>query len=156
MMRPLLTRVRLISLPGRCRLWLRFGKPISETCQSKYQRFVYFVPHALFATLRWHGNDYGTILWQLSILRSVSPWESASRLADVDPGAQVLLRVSGKANIRQVLALIHEIEARQIDVVTVNPDYWRTVQNRLIARDVVPDYTPEEHAAHLARVRLVQ
>ncbi len=155
-MRPFLTRVRLISLPGRCRLWLRFGKPISESCRSRYQRFAYFVPHALFATLRWHGNDYGTILWQLSILRSVSPWESAARLADVDPGAQVLLRVSGKVNISRVLTLIHEIEARQIDVVTVNPDYWRTVQNRLIARDVVPDYTAEEHAAHLARVRLVQ
>lgn len=155
-MKPLLTRVRLVSLPRLCHVWLRFGYPISETLISKHQRFVYFTPHALFATLRWHGNEYGTILWQLSILRAVSPWEVASKVADVDPGAEVLLRVSGKGNIRRVLSLIHEIEAREIKVATVNPNYWRTVQNRLIARDVVPDYTREEHAAHLARIRLMQ
>ena len=155
-MKPFLTRVRLVSRPRLCHVWLRFGRPISETLISRRQRFVYFTPHALFATLRWHGNEYGTTLWQLSILRAVSPWEEASKVADVDPGAEVLLRVSGKGNIRRVLTLIHQIEAREIEVATINPNYWRTVQNRLIARDVVPDYTPEEHAAHLARIRLMR
>src|SRR5208282_1598106 len=136
-------------LPQRCKLWLRFGHPISEAPHSRYQRYAYFVPHAVFATLRWHGNDYGTILWQLSILRAVVPWESAFRVADVDPGAEVLLRVSGKENIRRILSLILRIQARKIDVTTVNPNYWRTVQNRLIARDLVPEYGIEEHAAYL-------
>ena len=155
-MRPFLTRVRLVSLPRRCHVWLRFGSPISETLVSTHQRFVYFTPHALFATLRWHGNEYGTILWQLSILRAISPSELASKVADVDPGAEVLLRVSGKGNIRRVLSLIQQIEARQINAASVNPSYWRTVQNRLIARDVVPDYTPEEHAAYLTRIGLMR
>ena len=155
-MRPYLTRVRLVSLPRRCRVWLRFGNAVSETNHSKYQRFVYFTPQAVFATVRWHGNEYGTILWQLSILRAISPWETASRVADVDPGAEVLLRVSGTANIRRVLSLIQTIEAQKIDVATVNPAYWRTVQNRLIARDVVPDYGAQEHAAHLTRVQWMQ
>jgi hypothetical protein len=155
-MKPYLTRVRLISLPERCRLWLRFGLPVSETLHSRYQRYAFFVPHAVFSTLRWHGNEHGTILWQLSILRAVSPWESASKIADVDPGAEVLLRVSGKMNIRGVLSLIRQIEARQIQVSAVNPNYWRTVQNRLIARDVVPDYGAEEHVAHLTRIRLMR
>ncbi len=155
-MRPFLTRVRLVSLPRRCHVWLRFGYPISETLVSKCQRFVYFTPHALFATLRWHGNEYGTILWQLSVLRAIAPSELASKVADVDPGAEVLLRVSGKGNIRRVLSLIQQIEARDINAATVNPSYWRTVQNRLIARDLVPDYTPEEHAAHLTRIGLMR
>ena len=110
----------------------------------------------VFATLRWHGNEYGTILWQLSILRAIAPSELASKVADVDPGAEVLLRVSGKGNIRRVLSLIQQIEARNINAATVNPSYWRTVQNRLIARDVVPDYTPEEHAAYLTRIGLMR
>jgi hypothetical protein len=154
-MRPYLTRVRLISLPRRCHLWLRFGKPISETRQSGHERLVYFPPNALFATVRWHGNDYGTTLRLLSILRTVSPSETAVQLADVDPGAEVLLRVSGNAKIRRVLSLIHQIEAQQIDATTMNPHYWRMVQNRLIARAIVPDYGAEEHAAHLTRVRLI-
>ena len=155
-MRPYLTRVRLISVPRLCNFRLRFGFPISETMHSRGIRHVFFVPHAVFATIRWHGNDYGTTLWQLSILRAVSPWERASRVADVDPGAQVLLRVSSKKNISLVLSLISQIEARKIDVRTVNPDYWRTVQNRLIARDVVPDYGAQEHAAYLLRIAIMR
>lgn len=155
-MRRYLTRVRLVSLPRRNRIWLRFGNPVSECRSSKYQRFVYFTPQAVFAILRWHGNEYGTVLWQLSILRAISPWETASRVADVDPGAEVLLRVSSSANVRRVLSVIHTIEARKIDVATVNSAYWCTVQNRLIARDVVPDYGAAEHAAHLTRIEWMQ
>lgn len=155
-MRPYLTRVRLISLPARCRVVLRFGNPISEVNYSKLQRHAYFTPNAVFSTLRWHGNEHGTILWQLAIFRAISPCEIASKIADVDPGAEVLLRVSGKANIRRVLSLIRQIEAQKIDVAAVNPSYWRTVQNRLIARDVVPEYGAEEHAAHLTRILWTQ
>jgi hypothetical protein len=155
-MKPYLTRVRLVSLPRRYRIWLRFGNPVSESNRVKYQRFVYFTPQAVFATVRWHGNKYGTSLWQLSILRAISPWETASQVADVDPGAEVLLRVSSTANVRRVLSLIQTIEARNIEVATVNPSYWCTVQNRLIARDVVPDYGATEHAAHLTRTQWMQ
>jgi hypothetical protein len=155
-MRRYLTRVRLVSLPRRNRIWLRFGNPVSECRSSKYQRFVYFTPQAVFAILRWHGNEYGIVLWQLSILRAISPWETASRLADIDPGAEVLLRVSNAAHVLRVLSLIHTIEARKIEVATVNPAYWCTVQNRLIARDVVPDYGAAEHAAHLTRIEWMQ
>jgi Protein of unknown function (DUF2840) len=155
-MRRYLTRVRLVSLPRRNRIWLRFGNPVSEFRHSNYQRFVYFTPQAVFATVRWHGNEYGTVLWHLSILRAISPGETASQVADVDPGAEVLLRVSSTANVRRVLSLIHTIEARKIEVATVNSAYWRTVQNRLIARDVVPDYGAAEHAAHLTRIQWMQ
>jgi hypothetical protein len=146
----------LISLPARCRVWLRFGKPISLVNHSKFQRLAYFMPNAVFSTIRWHGNEHGTILWQLAIFRAISPCEAATKIADVDPGAEVLLRVSGKANIRRVLSLIREIETRKIELAAVNPSYWRTVQNRLIVRDVIPEYGAHEHAAYLARIQLMQ
>lgn len=149
-----LTRLRLISLPTRCKLWLRFGRPVAEANHSRYQRYVYFPADVVFAMLRWHGNEYGTILWQLSIVRTVAPGEPAAQIADVNPGAEVLLRVSGTANIHRVLSLIQGIEARGIDPVTVNPDYWRTVQNRLRARDGVPEYGAEEHAAYRLRLEV--
>ncbi len=149
-----MTRVRLISLPHRCRVLLRFGRPVYEEDHSKFQRYLYFTPHTVFSTLRWHGNEFGTILWQLSILRAASPWETATRIADVDPGAEVLLRVSGKGNIRRVLALIRQVEALRINPADVSPHYWRTVQNRIIARDLLPEYTLDAHAAYLTRLRI--
>jgi hypothetical protein len=150
-----LTRVRLISLPQRCRVILRFGLPFFEEDHSKHQRHVYFAPHTVFSTLRWHGNEYGTILWQLSILRAASPWETATRIADVDPGAEVLLRVSGKANVRRILVLVRQIEAQRINPAEVSPHYWRTVQNRITGRDVLPEYTRDSHAAYLNRLRIL-
>jgi hypothetical protein len=135
---------------------LRFGSPVSESHRSQSQRFVYFTPQAVFSIVRWHGNGRGTVLWQLSILRAISPRETASQVVDVDPGAEVLLRVTSTANVRRVLSLIQTIEARKIEVATVNPAYWRTVQNRLIARDIVPDYGVAEHAAHLTRSQWMQ
>ena len=154
-MKPTLTRVRLLSVPKRWHLWLRFGVPVTESPQSRFQKFVFFVPQSVFALVRWHGNDYGTTLWQLSVLRAVAPWEQAVQVTDVDPGAEVLLRVSSKANIQCVLGLIQKIEHEGIDPTTASHSYWRTVQNRLMSRELVPEYGPREHAAHLTFLRLM-
>ena len=154
-MTPYLTRVRLVSVPKRWHVWLRFGTPVTESPQSRFQRFVYFAPQSVFATVRWHGNDHGTTLWQLSILRAVAPWEQASIVTDIDPGAEVLLRVSSKTNIQRVLSLIQGIERQRIEATAVSWSYWRTVQNRLMTRELVPEYGAREHAAHLAFLRLM-
>ena len=109
----------------------------------------------MFCTVRWQGNAYGTILWQLSILRAVAPWERASILVDVDPGAEVLLRVASKAHVRQVLKLITRIEAQHIDPAVVSIAYWRCVQNRLMTRELIPEYGAQQHAAHLTFLRML-
>jgi hypothetical protein len=154
-MNPYLTRVRLTSTPKQSRFWLRFGRPHQEHPRHRLQRYLFFTPQSVFCTVRWHGNEYGTTLWQLSILRAVAPWEPAAMLMDVDPGAEVLLRVSSKANIRQVLALIKEIEALPIHPSDVSPDYWRTLQNRIVARDVLPQYSLRQHQAYQLFQRLL-
>ncbi|MNL26279.1 hypothetical protein D3C87_1477960 [compost metagenome] len=43
------------------------------------------------------------------------------------------------------------IEGLGIDPCAVAVTYWRTVGNRLAARQPLPAYTAERHAAHLAR-----
>ena len=150
-----LTQVRITSTPKQSRFWLRFGRPTREQRRHQLQRHLYFPPQSVFCMVRWHGNDYGTILWQLSILRAVSPWESAATVMDVDPGAEVLLRVSSKNYIRQVLAIIKEIEALPIHPADVSPDFWRTLQNRVLAREVLPQSTVRQHQAHLLYRRLL-
>lgn len=150
-----LTQVKLTSMPKRVRFWLRFGRSVEERAPHRLKRLLYFAPQSVFCTVRWHGNDYGTILWQLSILRAVAPWERASTLLDVDPGADVLLRVSSKANILKVLSIIKLIEGLPLDPAKVSPEYWRTLQNRLLAREVVPEYSLRQHQAYLTFQRLM-
>ena len=133
---------------------LRFGRTFFEEIPSPHHRFVYFLPHSVFSTLRWHGNGFGTILWQLSVLRTASPWDIASRISDVDPGAEVLLCVSGKTKIRAILSLICEIERQRMNPADVSPHYWRTLQHRLIARDLLPAYSRATHASYLRRLRM--
>jgi hypothetical protein len=47
--------------------------------------------------------------------------------------------------------VIDATEALGIEPAAVAATYWRTVGNRLAARQPLPDYTTERHAAHLAR-----
>lgn len=150
-----LTQVKLTSIPKRSRFWLRFGHPVNEVSRHRLQRLVYFEPQATFCTVRWHGNPFGTILWQLSIMRAVASWEGASTIMDVDPGAEVLLRVSSKMNIRRILDLIKRIESRGIDPAAVSTAYWRTVQNRIMSRELIPDYGVRQHIAHLNFQRML-
>jgi hypothetical protein len=72
----------------------------------------------------------------------------------VAPGARILLRADGELQVKAVLAVIDAVEALGIDPCAAAATYWRTVGNRLAARQSLPVYTAERHAAHLAREAL--
>jgi hypothetical protein len=147
------TRVTTMHIPRVRIVSLRFGKPVRREGRTRAQRTHYFVPDAIFGLIRWHGNEYGATLWQLSILRAVRPQQAASTIPGVMPGAEVLLRVSSVSNVRWVLSLIRQIEARGIPATDVSPDYWHCVYHRLAARIAAPDYSASQHAAYLSRLR---
>ena len=149
-----MTRVRLIAVPELCHVKLFFGHTHYEEIPSGQQRYVYFLPNSIFSTIRWHGNQYGTTLTQLSIFRAASPYEIAARTEDVDPGADILLRITGRVKIAPVLSRIRQIQLLGLDLADVSPHYWRTVQNRIIARQPLPVYTCEEHEAYERRTRM--
>jgi hypothetical protein len=75
----------------------------------------------------------------------------AQRVAGVVPGARILLRADGELQVKAVLAVIDFIEQSGIDPCTAAVTYWRTVGNRLAARQPLPEYTSERHAAYVAR-----
>jgi hypothetical protein len=153
--KPNLTRVDTIHVPRLRSVSLRFGRPVRRETVTATQKCHYFTPDSTFAMVRWHGNEYGTTLWQLSIMRAVRPQQAASSVLGVTPGAEVLLRVSAITNVRWVLSLIRRIEARGLNAAEVSPDYWCCVQNRLSARVAVPEYGAAEHAAYLNRLKCV-
>src|SRR3546814_9830000 len=84
------------------------------------------------------------------VMQACTPLDAAQRIPGVLPGARLLLRAEGDANVRAVLERIDGIEAQGIAAIDVSPAYWRTLGNRLAARLALPDYTAERHAAWLA------
>lgn len=149
--RPSPMQVSLAFVEQRVNVWLRFGKPVRETVLNRWRRVAVFEPGAICCRVKWIGNDYGTALWQLMVLQAPTPFEGAQRIAGVVPSARILLRADGELQVKAVLAAIDGIEASGIDPCAVAVTYWRTVGNRLAARQPMPGYTPERHAAHITR-----
>jgi Protein of unknown function (DUF2840) len=149
--RPVHMRVSLAFVEHRVNVWLRFGQPVRETALDRWRRVATFEPDAVCCRVKWIGNDYGTALWQLMVLQAPMPFDGAQRIGGVVPGARILLRADGEQQVKAVLEVIDAIEALGIKPAAVAVTYWRTLGNRLAARQPLPDYTAERHAAHLAR-----
>lgn len=149
--RPIPMQVSLAFVDQRVNVWLRFGRPVREIVLNRWRRVAVFDPGAVCCRVKWIANDYGTALWQLMVLQAPMLFDGAQRVAGVVPGARILLRADGELQVKAVLVVIDGIEALGIDPITVAVTYWRTVGNRLAARQPLPEYTPERHAAHIAR-----
>ncbi len=149
--RPTRMRVSLAFVEDRVNVWLRFGQPTVEIVLDRWRRVAMFMPGTVCCRVKWIGNIYGTVFWQLLVLQAPTPFEDAQRVAGVLPGARILLRSDGEAQVEAVLAVIDAIEALGIDPCTVAASYWRKVGHLLGAGLPLPVYTAERHAAHLAR-----
>ena len=149
--RPVPMQVSLAFVEQRVNLWLRFGKPAREIVLNRWRLIAVFEPGAVCCRVKWIANDYGTALWQLMVLQAPMPFDDAQRVAGVVPGAHILLRADGELQVKAVLVVIDNIEASGIDPCAVAVTYWRTVGNRLAARQPLPEYTVERHAAYIER-----
>jgi hypothetical protein len=145
-----LTRVTLAFVPERVNNRLRFGKPTHQLVLDRWRSCAHFPPDAIFCRICWLANDYGTTVWHLSVLQAGRPGQPLQRMAGVLPGALRLLHVSGELKVQRVLRLIERIEALGIDLTEVSPSYWQLLHGRLAAREALPEYSLERHAAHLA------
>jgi hypothetical protein len=145
-----LTRVSLAFVERRINLYLRFGQPARIIPLDHWRRCAVFLPAAMFCRIRWESNHYGTIRWQLMILRACTPIDALQSIAGIRPGASILLHAEGERQVKAVLTQIDAIEALSIDPADVSPAYWRTLGNRLSARLPLPAYSVERHDAWLA------
>ncbi len=149
--RPTRMRVSLAFVEDRVNVWLRFGQPTVEIVLDRWRRVAMFVPGTVCCRVKWIGNVSGTALWQLLVLQAPTPFEDAQRVAGVLPGARILLRSDGEAQVEAVLAVIDAIEALGIDPCTVAASYWRMLGHRQAAGLPLPAYAVERHAANLVR-----
>ena len=149
--RPTSMQVSLAFVDQRVNVWLRFGKPARETVLNRWRRVAVFDPGAVCCRVKWIANDYGTTLWQLMVLQAPTLIDDAQRVAGVVPSARILLRADGELQVKALQVTIDSIEALGVDPCTVAVTYWRTAGNRLAARQPLPEYTSERHAAYIAR-----
>jgi Protein of unknown function (DUF2840) len=149
------TRITLAFIPKRLNVYLRFGRPVASHIADAQNRFAYLPSQATFCRVRWQANEYGTTLWQLTVMQTVAPAERACRVVGLAPGAIVLLQVDRANAVQSVLCLIDAIEAQKIDPASVAATYWQTTHNRLVARREPAPYTRDQHAAYLRRRSLV-
>jgi Protein of unknown function (DUF2840) len=149
--RPAQMRVSLAFVEQQVNLWLRFGRPVREVVLDRWRRVAMFEPGTVCCRVKWIANEYGTAVWQLMVLQAVSPFDGIQRIAGVAPGAHILMRAEGERQVKAVLAVIDAIEASGVDPCTVVLTFWRTVGNRLAARQPLPEYAADRHAAHIAR-----
>jgi hypothetical protein len=151
---PSLMRVSLAYVAHRVNVYLRFGQPQHEAVLDRWRRVASFTPGAVCCRVKWLGNDYGTALWQLLVLQAPSAEDEFQRVGGVQPGARILLRADGEERVKAVLQAIDAIDAIEqlgIDPCVVATSYWSTLSNRLAARQALPAYTLDRHAAYLAR-----
>ena len=145
--------VELVWIEKQIEHWIRFGRIVRTTIQSRSRSTVAFDPGAVFAFVRWQANDFGTAESRIDILRAPRPGESYATVPQVTPGGDSLLRQSGWPKVERVLQAVDAVEALDIDPVDVAPDYWRHVHNRLTVAQEPRSYTRTQHHAWRLRQR---
>jgi Protein of unknown function (DUF2840) len=146
-----LTHVELIWIEKQIERWIRFGHEVGEQILDRRRRILSFAPNSIFAFVRWAGNDFGTVVSRIDILRAVALGEPYSTVGYVRPGGEILLRLSAWPRVERVLQAIDAVDAAGVDPAEACPDHWRHVHNRILAGEAPRPYTRERHAAWLKR-----
>ena len=135
--------------------WIRFGRAAEDQRLDRHRRIVSFAPGNIFAFVRWAGNEYGTIISRIDIVRAVAAGAPFQSLPFVRPGGEILLRITGWPKVEAVLKAVDAIEALGVDPADVGPDHWRHVHNRISVNEPFRAYGLEQHRAWLRRRELL-
>jgi hypothetical protein len=100
------------------------------------------------------SNDYGTVVSRIDIVRAVASGQRRATVPYVQPGGDILLRLSGWPKVERVLQLVDAVEALGIDPADAAPDYWQHVHNRLSVNEAARTYTRSRHQACLNRRKI--
>lgn len=99
-----LTSVELVFYRDRIERWLRFGRDVGERILDRRSRLILFAPDAVFAFVRWEGNEHGTVLSRIDILRARGVGERISTVPGVTPGQPAHPTITARAIIASIVA----------------------------------------------------
>ncbi len=150
-----LTHVELLWIRKQVENRICFGRSVDQHIIDRQWRAVSFEAGSIFAFVRWAGNEYGTTLSRIDILRAVAPGERYITVPYVRPGGESLLQISGWPKVERVLQAIDAIEALGIDPADAAPEHWQHVHNRVSVGELPRPYTKTRHHAWLHRRKLI-
>ena len=150
-----LTHVELLWIKKQVENRIRFGRSVDQHIIDRQWRVVSFEAGSIFAFVRWAGNEYGTTLSRIDILRAVAPGKRYITVSYVRPGGESLLQISGWPKVEKVLQAIDAIEALGIDPADAAPEHWQHVHNRVSVGERPRPYTKTRHQAWLHRRKLI-
>lgn len=148
------TRVEIAFYPEHFNDWLRFGTPDHVYFLDRRRSLALFAADRTFGYVRWRAGDYGTARWRFVVART-GDRTRLERLEGVDPGAEILLAVSGATLVPRALAQIDRLEKDGFDPADVSPRYYRHLQNRLATGKPPQPYSADQHAAWCAAQKLL-
>ncbi len=70
-----LTHVELLWIKKQVENRIRFGRSVDQHIIDRHRRVVSFEAGSIFGFVRWAGNEYGTTVSRIDILRAVAPGE---------------------------------------------------------------------------------
>ncbi len=116
---------------------LRFGTPVETIKLDKYRRLALFKPAMTFGYIRWRGNKYGTQDWRVYVLQT-GMQGAMTRVPGIDPAANVLLAIHGRARVKRCLEIIDGLEISAKDGLdSVPTSYWPRIQTSILNRSVL-------------------
>ncbi|MBL4575605.1 MAG: DUF2840 domain-containing protein [Opitutaceae bacterium] len=144
-----LTRVTLHFNAVDFNRYIRFGSPVFREEPTRRIAFEYFKAGQIFCYIQWESGDYGTKYWRLSILKTVYKNQKIYKIKGIDPGAEILLDVTGKERVKKAYGVIDAIDTLDIDPAQISPDYYLYAHQMLNTGLPVRPYSQQQHHAFL-------
>ena len=143
------TRVHLYFDRKMLNYYIRFGECVFREEFTRREAYEYFPAGKIFCYIRWEKGQFGTKSWQVFVLRAGDESTLMHSITGIEPGAEVLLDISGRERVYRFFRAIDQIERFKIDCAEVAPWYWIQSNARLNAALDPLIYSPEKHQAWL-------
>lgn len=115
-----------------------FGQPERMIRLDWRRRLAVFETGAIFGYERWRANAYGTIDWQIYVLKCGRPGSELSRVSGLRPGAEILFAAHGKTAAKRALCML-ELVSDHVVLTDVSEATWRQISDRFLTRMPIED-----------------
>ncbi|NRA87379.1 MAG: DUF2840 domain-containing protein [Rhizobiales bacterium] len=143
------TRVHLHFHRKNLNYYIRFGECVFREEFTRREAYEYFPTGEIFCYIRWEKGQFGTKNWHVMVLRAGDETTLMHSIEGIEPGAEVLLDISGSERVYRVFKAIDQIERLKIDCAEVAPWYWIQSHARLYAALDPLVYSEKKHQAWL-------
>ena len=143
------TRVHLHFDRKNLNYYIRFGECVFREEFTRREAYEYFPTGKIFCYIRWEKGQFGTKNWHVMVLRAGDESTLMHSIEGVEPGAEVLLDITGRERVYRFFRALDQIDRLKIDCAEVAPWYWIQSHARLYAALDPLVYSEKKHQAWL-------